>query len=84
MVRGIIEARGPGRWQVRAFAGRDNGKVRWVSRTVAGGKRTAERELSKLVTEVQGGQVVAGHSESLGELLDRWLDDIAHTGRRTP
>jgi hypothetical protein len=50
MVRGIIEARGPGRWEVRAFAGRDNGKVRWVSRTVAGGKRTAERELSKLVT----------------------------------
>lgn len=76
-MRGIIEARGPGRWRVRAFAGRENGKVRWVSRTVTGGKRAAERELSELVTEVQGGLVVAGHSESLGELLDRWLADIA-------
>lgn len=76
-MRGIIEARGPGRWRVRAFAGRENGKVRWVSRSVTGGKRAAERELSKLVTDVQGGQVVAGHPGSLGELLDRWFDDIA-------
>jgi hypothetical protein len=29
-----------------------------------------------LVTEVENGQVAAGHSVSLGEPVDRWLDDI--------
>jgi hypothetical protein len=32
--------------------------------------------LAKLVTEVGSGQVAAGHPVSLGELVDRWPDDI--------
>ena len=40
-MRGTIEARVEGQWRIRAYAGRENGKVRWVSRTVHGGKRTA-------------------------------------------
>lgn len=76
-MRGVIEARGPGCWRVRVFTGRENGRVRWVSRTVRGGKRAAQDALAKLTVEVQDGQVVAGHAGSLGDLLDRWLDDIS-------
>ena len=60
-MRGVIEARGPGCWRVRVFTGRENGRVRWVSRTVRGGKRAAQDALAKLTVEVQDGQVVAGH-----------------------
>jgi len=76
-LRGILEQRGEDTWRVRAYAGRQDGKIRWVSRTVTGGKRDAQRALAKLVTEVENGQVAAGHPVSLGELLDRWLDDIS-------
>lgn len=75
-MRGTIEPRGQDRWRVRAFAARQDGKVRWVSRTVHGGKRATQSALAKLVAEVEGGQVVAGHPITLGELLDRWLDDV--------
>ena len=79
---GIVEKRGIGKdgmesWRVRVFAGRVNGKVHWVSRTVHGSKRTAQKELAKLVTEVEQGQVSAGHPISLGELIERWLADIS-------
>jgi integrase len=76
-MRGILEQRGEDTWRVRAYAGRQGGKVRWVSRTVTGGKRDAQRALAKLVSEVESGQVAAGHPVSLGELVDRWLDDIS-------
>jgi len=75
-MRGTVEPRGADTWRVRAFAGRENGKVRWVSRTVHGGERAAQSALAKLVSEVESGQVLASHPLSLGELLDRWLDDV--------
>ncbi len=76
-MRGVLEQRGEGTWRVRAYAGRQDGKIRWVSRTVTGGKRDAQRALANLVTEVESGQVAAGHAVSVGELVDRWLDDIS-------
>jgi integrase len=75
-MRGVIEPRGPGRWRARVYAGREDGKVRWVSRTVLGGKRAAQSALANLVSEVESGRLVPGHPMSLGELLDRWLDDV--------
>jgi len=75
-VRGTIEARADGQWRIRAYAGRENGKVRWVSRTVHGGKRAAQTELAKLVAEVESGHAVASHPVTLGELVERWLSDI--------
>ena len=72
----MIEA-APGTWRLRVFVGRDaNVRVRHVNRTVNGTKRTAQRELAKLIADVERGQVGAGHSISLGDLVDRWLDDI--------
>lgn len=78
-MRGIIEARGDGHWRVRVFAGREGGRTRWVSRTVSGTKRTAQKELARLVTEVDGGTVPKSHQGSVAELLDRWLEDISPT-----
>lgn len=78
-MRGSIEPRGDGHWRVRVYAGREGGRIRWVSRTVAGTKRDAQRELVRLVTEYGAGKVAIGHQGSVADLLDRWLDDIAPT-----
>ncbi len=76
-LKGEIEQRGDDVSRVRVFAGREAGRRRYVSRTVHGGKRIAQRELAKLVVEVEQGQLTAGHPGSVSELLDRWRDDIA-------
>ena len=56
-MRGVVEQRGDSRWRVRVFAGREGGRTRWVSRTVAGTKRQADTTLAELVTEVENDQV---------------------------
>jgi integrase len=76
-MRGVVEARGNDKWRVRVFAGREGGKVRWVSRTIDGTKRQAQVALAKLVTEVEAGQATRSHPTSVAEQLDRWLTDIA-------
>lgn len=78
-MNGIIEARGAGHWRVRVFAGREEGRARWVSRTVSGTKRTAQKELAKLVTEVESGSVAKSHQGSVADLLDRWIEHIEPT-----
>ena len=49
-MRGVVEPRGDNKWRVRVFAGRESGKVRWVSRTIDGTKRQAQVALAKLLT----------------------------------
>ncbi len=78
---GVVEKRAVGKdgidsWRIRVYAGREKGRVRWVSRTVHGTKRAAQKELAKLVTEVEHGQVSTCHPISLEELVERWLADI--------
>lgn len=82
-MRGVIEPRGDDRWRIRVYAGRENGKVRWVSRTVHGTKRQAQRALAKLMTEVGDGLVTAQrHPTTVSELLERWLSVVEKD--RTP
>ena len=78
-MRGVVEPRGDNKWRVRVYAGREGGKVRWVSRTVDGTKRQAHVALAKLLTEVEAGQATTNHSTSVAEQLDRWLTDIELT-----
>ena len=61
-------------WQLIVHAGRDpvTGKKRYVSRTVKGSKREAERALAAFVTEVGHG-VPADTVTTVGELLDAWF-----------
>lgn len=76
-MRGTMHEVGEGHWRLRVFAGREDGKVRHVSRYFRGTKRQAQSALAKLVTEVEQQQVNAGGAPKLGELLDRWLDYIS-------
>jgi len=74
-VRGHIQERGKGRWRIKVYVGRDaTGRKRYAQRTVAGKHSDAERELSRLLVEVDEGRVVASPAMTLDELLDRWLD----------
>jgi hypothetical protein len=57
----------------RVFAGHQNGKVRWVGRTVHRSKRTAPKELAELVTGGEHGQRhYRPHPISPGEPIERW------------
>jgi len=56
--------------------------VRHVNRTVDGTKREAQRELAKLVADVERGALVTSHSGTVSDLVDRWLEAV--TPERTP
>jgi integrase len=73
-MRGTIQQRGKTSWRIRVYVGRDTrGTKRYVSRTVTGTRRDADRELSRLLVEVDQGRFVASAAMTLDELLDRWL-----------
>ena len=56
------------------FVGRDAaGGRRYVERTVRGTRRDAEREVARVVVEVDEGRYVAAAPMTFGELLERWL-----------
>jgi hypothetical protein len=76
-MRGNVEQRGDNRWRLRVFAGRDNGRPTFVTRSFQGTKRQAETALAKLVTEVEQGQVAKHHPGTLADLLDQWLEAVA-------
>jgi integrase len=75
---------GSGKWRLRVFDGRDaQGKPITVSRNFTGSRRAAESALAKLVADVDRDQTKS-HKGTLGDLLDRWLDDIEpHRSRYT-
>jgi integrase len=75
-MRGNIEQRGDGRWRLRVFVGRENGRTKLATRSFRGTKRQAETELAKFVADVERNQVAVRHSGSLQDLLIRWLDAI--------
>lgn len=46
-MRGLIQKRGSESWRIRAYVGRDaNGTKRYVSKTVRGTRKDAERDLT--------------------------------------
>jgi len=74
-MRGHIQQRGKHSWRVKVFVGRDaSGVRRYLQRTVRGTRRDAERELARVVVEVDEGRHAAAAPMSFDELLDRWLD----------
>ena len=56
-MRGPLREKGPDLWELRIYLGLDpvTGKNRSLSRTFHGGRRAADRELARLVTEHGGG-----------------------------
>jgi integrase len=73
---------GSGHWQLRAFAGVDQatGRPRQVSKTFVGNASAAERALRSFISEAEMGKVDRSRS-TLGQLLDRWLEQIEPTHR---
>ena len=81
-MRGSVRERAPGVWEVRVRTGRDplTGAYHQVSRTVRGGRRVAEAQLARLLTSVDSG-LHRGTNESVGYLLDRWVEHLEALGR---
>lgn len=73
-MRGHMRQRGDA-WELRAYVGRDplTGREKYKTLTFRGGKRAAEAELARFVTEVSGGGQGAGDT-TLTELIERWLE----------
>ena len=77
-MRGHIVQRAPGSWSIVLNLGQDeNGKYKqkWV--TVKGTKKEAQRELSRLLRELDTGTYVEPAKLTVGQFLDRWLSDCA-------
>jgi integrase len=73
-MQGTMVETAPGKWRLRVFVGRDaEGRVQHKNKTFAGTKREAQKELAKLVADVERGQVAVGHPGSVSDMLDRWL-----------
>ena len=69
-------------WQVRVSAGRDpaTGRYRYVSQTVEGGKRVAQKAAAELARAVERGHVRLGR-ETVAELLEQWMAHLEVQGR---
>jgi integrase len=79
-MRGHLQQRSRDTWRLKVYVGRSaDGRKRYVERTVRGTRREAERELARLVVEVDEGRHVVSAPMTVGELVDRWLEIKAST-----
>ena len=77
---GSIIPRGPGKWLIRWFVGRDpSGKRKYASKTVEGTFSAATKALGKETHEVSEGNYVAPAKQTLGDYLTSWLRDVLAT-----
>jgi integrase len=76
-MKGHLHERSPGHWAI-IIEMRDSAtgrrKRKWHS--FAGTKRQAQVECARLVSEVKVGTYVEPSKTTLGQFLDRWLDDV--------
>ncbi|MGH9017829.1 MAG: site-specific integrase, partial [Acidimicrobiales bacterium] len=81
-MQGSLRERKPGVWQIRVCAGRDplTRRFRYVTKTVQGGKREAQRAAATLVSDVEAGigPKVRG---TVAQLLEQWMAHIEAQGR---
>jgi integrase len=65
---------GPGRWELRVFAGRDDvGRPHHVHRAFRGTRREAESALAAFITDVEGGRQIRSSKTPFGEYATQWL-----------
>ena len=78
-MRGHVRERGKGNWYA-VLSTRDpqtgKRKVRFVSLPGAKGKREAQQECARIVTEMQKGAYVEPDKTTLAQFLERWLGQI--------
>lgn len=68
-MRGSLRERTPGTWELRVHAGAG----RYISRTIKGTRREAERALSRLVVEVDEGKTTPARGRTVATLAEAWL-----------
>jgi integrase len=72
--RGQVIRKGDDRYLIRVFVGRQlDGKRKYCSRTVSGTIRTAERELTKVLREIDTQTFVEPCKQTLAEYVEQWL-----------
>jgi integrase len=78
--KGTARKRGPGKWQIQVYAGKDSRTSRdiRVTRSVAAphtrvGSKIVDQVLAALIVEVEAGRINLGEDPTLAELLDRWM-----------
>ena len=77
-MNGSIRQRSKGTWQLRYDApATGTGKRRYVSETVNGTKREAERTLRERLAAIENGGYVPRDKETVDAFLDRWLKTYA-------
>ena len=78
---GSLKKRSDNSWSIVLFLGRDpiTGKKRQKWHTVTGNKKAAERELARLVNEINSGAYVEPAKITVADYLKRWLRDYAKT-----
>jgi integrase len=80
-MKGHIRSRGRNSWSIVLDVGRDpvTGKRRQKWHTVNGAKKDAQREMTRLLHELQTGAYVEPAKMPLRDYLERWLSDYART-----
>ena len=75
MSQGNITQRSPGSWRLKYDIGQDpaTGKRQTRYKTVRGSKRDAQRELRRLLKDVDDNRHVDVTKQTLGDYLDDWL-----------
>lgn len=77
-MRGHIRKRGKSSWAVVLDMGRDaDGKRRQKWHAVSGNRKDAQRELARLLNDINIGAYVEPARMTVSEFLDRWLVDYA-------
>lgn len=77
---GQIIKRGEKTWIVRIFQGRDeNGKRRYVNKTIHGTKKNAEKYLTAKLRDKDLGINIEPASESLDKYLEKWLESVVRS-----
>lgn len=82
--RGTILAKGPQRWLVRVFLGRDgDGKRLYASEAVHGPKTEAQRKLTELLAKRDTGENLIPTRDTLRTFSEQWLRTKANVKPKT-
>lgn len=82
-MRGHLMERRPGVWRLVVSNGFDpSGKRRQVVRTVKGKRRDAERELTRLLRDLDDGRLADGRQTLARFLSEEWLPEVSAMSKR--
>lgn len=79
-MKGSIRQRSKGSWQLRYdILDPESGMRKYVSETVRGTKKEAERVLRECLAAVESGSYVTKQRETVAEFMQRWMDTYVAT-----